>query len=175
MKTWKKIFLALYLVLLGLTITSCVSSFFNPLEFPYLSLIALSYSVLIFTHFIFLVFWIIQKSHFLWISFVMILIEVFVLNHFISINLPFNINTEDPTIRIATYNMQFSKTTSKNPNRTVSNFLNDQNDLDILCVQECGVRSKRLIESEMNFRIFAADGKPNKNQIEKAWTSYVKK
>lgn len=147
-----------YLVLLNIIL--CIASlgaylapYVQPIEVPIITLFGLSYSVQLMVHLIFVLIWLATKRKFFWLSLSFLILELFVVKAVVSIH-PFLETKElDNAIVIGNYNMQFSMLVYNGAvsKKDFTDFLKDQNEIDVITLQEVGRTSKNFISQAMKF------------------------
>jgi len=136
------------------TICSYFSPFVNP-DFSVLFLfLGLTYSGQLVLHMIFAVCWLFIRPRHMWMSVLILTLELVWFHHVVNFHLDLNQEESNKSITVATYNMQFSidlVDASGNEEKEFINFLRLQDDIEVLCVQELGWRSQYYIDRHMHF------------------------
>ena len=123
-----------------LLVMALLASYIPPSEFAIFSIIALIYPILLFINLLFISFWIIFKSKYWLISFILILLGFNNLRNNFQTNLCGNYEKSADDIKIVTYNVQLFSTDNMGKDSTVLknnivNFLKEEQ-ADIICLQE---------------------------------------
>jgi endonuclease/exonuclease/phosphatase family metal-dependent hydrolase len=148
-------------IILGLaTLGAYISPHILPSQSYVIAFLGLVFPILLFSNFLFLIFWLFSKPKLSLISAFILIIghtSIFKSLAFNWLEKPININKTVP-IKIGTYNLQFSKPIlSQDPKLQATkevefqSFLQSIKDVAILGVQECGTQSKVYLEKAINF------------------------
>ena len=117
-----------------------LASYISPSEFAVFSIIALVYPILLFINLLFIGFWIVFKSKYWLISFILILLGFNNLKNNFQTNLSRNFEKSANDIKIVTYNVQLFSTNKMGKDsmvlkNNIVNFLKEEQ-ADIICLQE---------------------------------------
>lgn len=139
-----KIFFVTLNVIVSLVfLLACLSPHVNPAKYWYISMLGLGFAILLITLFAFILFWLVFKPLYIFISLVPLLIGWKSMSVFFAVNMPqkFNYEKGDSTIRVAQWNVARFIEWKRNNNRgsqtraKMLDMIKEQN-ADIFCMQE---------------------------------------
>ncbi len=142
-KITKRFFIVLNIVLAILFLLACLNSFLDPAEWWFIAVLVLAIPFLLVLLFAFIIFWIIFKSKWAFLSLAALLVGFFTIRSVIGFNIGKGFEAEKPenSIRILTWNIHswdemFKKSKGNTPSRQkMLDYIRKQN-ADILCLQE---------------------------------------
>lgn len=139
-KYFKKIILILNLFCASIILLSYLSPYIDPISFYPVAFLGLIYPFLLFINFIFLFFWLIQKSKFFLISTISILLGWEALGNFFQFNIKHHtIEDKNSCIKVLTYNVRvfnlWSWSRDKNTAIKIYNYIKSEK-ANIVCLQE---------------------------------------
>lgn len=157
MKWIERLLLFGNIVLVILTVFAYLSPYINPEKASVFALFGLAFPILMFCNVVFIIIWINLKYRYASLSAVCMLIGVFPITNIVTASFTSTTFPKD-AIKIASYNMQFSKPLLGAKNRVnahkksqLSSFLKSDLNVDILCGQEIGKVSRTIIQEALNF------------------------
>jgi len=151
-----KFFVFLNVLLVIVTLLAYLSPYANPKFLWPVSVIAVFFPWLLFANFLFIAFWMVYKLRYALISTATILLGFNYFLGFVGFSNSGFMTTPDQ-IEIMSYNTQnLGYVYKKEEGRSERidkffEFLNDHNDLDVICAQELGLRSIELWNKKMKF------------------------
>ena len=139
-----------------LSLGSYLAPYVDPALSPIFPVLGLGYPVLLLCNVLAIIAWLLFRSKWVVLSLLMMVFG------YTSCSRLLNVNIADthsgPTLKVATYNANFSKPIVLTPEEhreekeaDFQNYLAEWRELDVLCVQEYGVRTKEYLESAIDF------------------------
>lgn len=151
MQLIRKTFWSLNVIISVALILSYISPNVDPAQFWPLSFFGLFYPVFLTVNVLFLIYWLITKPSKSWLSIITILIGWNQLSSFTTFNSP-KINNSPHVLNVMSYNIQnagwaYSRDKEKRKDLSAEfiQFLNSNDDVDILCTQETGFFGREII------------------------------
>lgn len=147
------ILLAGNLLLVVLSLISYWVPYIHPSEGGWFSNLGLAPLALLLLNLVFIFLWLIIRPGLAIISAAAFLFGLPMLSRLIAFPIQKKETINGETLRIASYNMQFSKPVIglETKIKAFRSYLKSQQDLDILAVQECGPRSRHYIRQNISF------------------------
>lgn len=150
MKFLRKSILALNIVLVISLMLAYLSPYFDPNDFWIFSIFGLFYPVFLIANLVMIVFWVIVKFKYAFLSLVAVLVGWFHFLGFVNFNSPPQADSE---LKILSYNMGFSYTLRSGSKEArekkkdeLKEFFLSQSDVDIFCLQESSSFSRKILK-----------------------------
>ena len=161
-----------------LLLFSYLSIYISPQDFWAFSLFGLAYPIILFTNFVFILFWLVLRKRHLYYSIIAILIGINLLGKFVQINISGSDKTEIETFKLLSFNAHnFSYNSEsgvfdKKIQQATFEFIEKQN-ADIVCLQEFNYIGENIYASHAQLKqrlgsdnyYFESYFNPKKNKV----------
>ena len=142
-KITKRFFIILNIILVILFLLACMNGFLDPAEWWFIAVLALAVPFLLLILFLFVIFWLLFRSKWVFLSLGAILLGFFTIRSVFGLNIGkgFSQEKQESSIRVLNWNIHawdemFKKSKSGNTNRKkMLDYIRNQN-ADIVCLQE---------------------------------------